>query len=209
MLGQISLFDLINKPIDKTENIPELLSKGEIIYKVTLGEIDKMTVDDSFVVRDDNYRGYWLTRDDGSHDVVHDEDIGNGVFKEIDIAKKIAEKNLSNCKTIFLDNVTEYRRWEYTRETDKHLMVAEIGIIENCVYFHDWYCYRFAIPFRGEKEKEKIIKESLDKILNSFNAKNINYKEIQTDSVTNLGIRLYWSNTGKRFADYRYTKNNP
>lgn len=209
MKGQISLFDLINEPVAKTEELSELLYKGESIYKVTLGEIDKMTVDGSFIVRDGNYRGYHLTREDGLHDVVHDRDIGNSVFKEIDTANKVAKKNLSNCKTILLDNVIEYRRWEYTRETDKYLMVAEIGIIENCVYFHDWYCYRFAIPFRGEKEKEKIIKESLDKILNSFNAKNISYKEIQTDSVANLGIRLYWSNSGKRFADYRYAKSNP
>ena len=218
--GQMDLFEFISKSSDYDKKdevvgeVSELLRVGEYIYRVTLGEIDKLIVDSSFVINSfDNsseFRGYHLTEcnKSGCHAVAHDKNIGVDVFKEFDQAERCAENVVKKCKTIMLNGITEYRKWEHIRECDNYHMTAEIGVVEDCVYVKDWYLYRFAYLFTTEKEKENLIKEHTEKITNSFNAQNINYNEVEVIESPDLGIRLYWSNAGKCYADCTYVKSN-
>jgi len=210
-MDQISMFDLlVPEPSSKLlAELPELLHKGENIYRVVLGEVEEWNVDGSFIVScGKEYRGYWLTADSGIHGVVHDRNINIDVFKNYEKARKHAETNLSKCKFMVLNGINKYRKWEWMRELDNYLMTAEIGIVENCVFVHDWYCYNFAYPFTDENQKKKIIKDSIEKITKDFNPSHMDYKEINTDGHTDLGIRLYWSKAGKCYADYKYANFN-
>lgn len=204
MYKQMSIFDII---VESEPMIPLLLNKGDTVYKVVLGEIEKFSVLNNFL---EGYsdRGYRLLRETGGYDFTHNGDIGVNVFKSLDEAKKLAMRNLLECKTLILNEIKEYKRWEYVRESDNYLLIAELGIIENYVYFHDWYSYRFAIPFKNEKEKNRILNKSLKEITTSFNADALDFHEVEVSPNKNLGIRLYWSNFNNQFADYRYAYDN-
>lgn len=196
-MEQMTIFQFLK---EEKKEIPEIFKAGQIVYGVVLGEVEEHRIISLFIVFG-IYRNYGTQKG-----VILNEEIGERVFDNIEMAKSLARENLKECQYVDIERIDNLKKWQYVRDCDDYKMIAMLGVINNLVYVKDWYCYEFAYPFQTEKERDKLLKEYEKKITDSFNSRTMSYEKIDADGTVNS--RLYWSKGKKCYADYRYVQSN-
>lgn len=189
-----------NNMMNDTNNIPKpLFQKGDRIYLVDLDIISSATVSGSFLCGNDTYYGYHLDLDKGSHDTIWDHSLGERAFTSFEDAeslKKQNEKKILKINTQAL-KLTEHRSFRYTRNSDKHILTANVAKIGmNQLIYKHYYTYTFLDIFRNEKQRDKEYKKLVEEALLEGN---------ETDPLP--FENLYFCNR-TRFASLQYALDN-
>lgn len=190
MEGQISIFDILKNedPVFPKENI---LSVGDKIGRVVLGECRISTI-----TKVEGLPKYPFYRTTG----------GCYSYKEglerIEDLEKIAERERSKYKTIIPENLSERITVEYEpRKCDGAILWAQIGILDNMLFWKEDVTYQFLEPYDSEKKLKKEYEKHKKKILDETFFKA---KIIETEHPMR---RMYWSNHGF-YADAEYVMHN-
>lgn len=150
MYEQLSLFDFIYTPEPEIKRPKKILNVGDKIGRVVLGECRIATITE--VEGLPNYPFY--RTDCGCCYSVEDGE------KSIDELLSIAEENRKKYKTIIPQNLSERFTVEYEpRECDGAVLWAQIGILDNMLFWKENVTYQFLEPYDSEKKMMKAYKE--------------------------------------------------
>ena len=192
MNEQLSIFDYMQS-IQPKEPKNHILSVGDKIGRVVLDECIIATVEKVEGLPD--YPFYrtdkcCYTYEEGLHDI-----------QEL---RRIAEENRKNYKTIIPQNLSERLTVEYApRECDGVVLWAQIGILDNMLFWKEDVTYQFLEPYDSEKKLMKEYKKHKNNILESFGGKK-NYHIVERERPMH---RLYWSEHGF-YVDAEYVQHN-
>lgn len=192
MYEQLSLFDTIYAPEPEIKRSEKILSAGDKIGRVVLGEcrIAKITKVEGLP----NYPFYRTDR--GCCYSVKDGE------KSIDELLSIAEENRKKYKTIIPQNLSECFTVEYEpRECDGAVLWAQIGILDNMLFWKENVTYQFLVPYESEKKLMKAYQEHKKRMIED------GYGKIKIMENEHKMRRLYWSNHGF-YADAEYVRDN-
>ena len=192
MNGQLSIFDYMHS-IQPKEQKNHILSVGDKIGRVVLGECIIATVEKVEGLPD--YPFYrtdkcCYTYEEGLHDI-----------QEL---CRIAESDRKKYKTIIPKNLSERLTVEYApRECDGRVLWAQIGILDNMLFWKEEVTYQFLEPYDSEKKLMKEYKKHKNNMLENFGGKK-NYHIVEQEHPMH---RLYWSEHGF-YADAEYVQHN-
>lgn len=192
MYEQLSLFDAIYSPEPEIKRPRKILSVGDKIGRVVLGECRIATI--TKVEGLPNYPFYRTDRG-----VCYSVKEGE---KSIDELLSIAEENRKKYKTIIPQNLSERFTVEYEpRECDGVVLWAQIGILDNMLFWKENVTYQFLVPYESEKKLMKAYQEHKKRMIED------GYGKIKIMETEHKMRRLYWSNHGF-YADAEYVKFN-
>ena len=192
MYEQLSLFDDIYAPEPEIKRPRKVLSVGDKIGKVVLGECRIATI--TKVEGLPNYPFYRTDRG-----VCYSVEEGE---KSIDELLLIAEENREKYKTIIPKNLSERFTVEYEpRECDGVVLWAQIGILDNMLFWKENVTYQFLVPYENEKEQMKAYREHKKRMIEDGRG------EIKIVDTEHKMRRLYWSSHGF-YADAEYVEVN-
>lgn len=155
-MTQLSLFDILNEKISERKTFEKLLSVGDKIGRVVLGEYRIATI--TKVEGLPNYP-FYRTDSDGSYK--YDEGL-----QDVDELKNQAEKNRKSYVIIKPENLQDRITVKYEpRLVDGVVMWAQIGIYENMLFWKSSYTYEFLEPYDSPKKLMKEYKKIKEKIL--------------------------------------------
>ena len=191
-MEQLNLFDYLQS-MQPEKPKTHILSVGDQIGRVVLGECRIASVTkveglpDSPFYRTDCHGCY-----------TYQEGLSN-----IDDLIKTAETNRKNYKTIIPCNLSERITVEYEpRKCDGRTLWAQVGIIDNMLFWKLGGTYQFLEPYDSEKRLMKAYKKRKAEILDEANG----LKYVILDHEKPME-RLYWSKRGF-YATAEYVKNN-
>lgn len=194
MYEQLSLFDAIYSPEPEIKRPRKILSVGDKIGRVVLGECRIATI--TKVEGLPNYPFYRTDRG-----VCYSVKEGE---KSIDELLSIAEENRKKYKTIIPQNLSERFTVEYEpRECDGVVLWAQIGILDNMLFWKEDATYQFLEPYESEKKLMKEYNKHKQNILEDFGGR-MKYRIVEQEHPMR---RLYWSNHGF-YADAEYVETN-
>ena len=194
MYEQLSLFDTIYAPEPEIKRSEKILSAGDKIGRVVLGEcrIAKITKVEGLP----NYPFYRTDRG-----VCYSVKEGE---KSIDELLSIAEENRKKYKTIIPQNLSERFTVEYEpRECDGVVLWAQIGIIDNMLFWKEDVTYQFLEHYESEKKLMKEYNKRKKNILEDFGGR-MKYRIVEQEHPMR---RLYWSEHGF-YVDAEYVQHN-
>ena len=192
MYEQLSLFDAICAPEPEIKRPRKILSVGDKIGKVVLGECRIATI--TKVEGLPNYPFYRTDR--GICYSVSDGE------KSIDELLSIAEQNRKRYKTIIPHNLSERFTVEYApRECDGVVLWAQIGILDNMLFWKENVTYQFLVSYESEKKLMKAYQEHKKRMIEDGRG------EIKIVDIEHKMRRLYWSSHGF-YADAEYVEFN-
>lgn len=192
MNEQLSIFDYMQSIQPKGPK-NHILSVGDKIGRVVLGECVVATIE-----RVEGLPNYPFYRTDKCC-YTYEEGL-----QDIQELCRIAEENRKNYKTIVPLDLSERLTVEYVpREFDGVVLWAQIGIIDNMLFWKEDMTYQFLIPYENKKKLMKEYEKHKKNMLESFSGKN-NYHIVEQERPMH---RLYWSEHGF-YADAEYVKHN-
>lgn len=192
MYEQLSLFDFIDIPRPEISHPKKILNIGDRIGRVVLGECRIATITKVEGLPD---YPFYRTDSGGCYSVDEGE-------KSIDELLSIAEVNRKKYKTIIPQNLSECFTVEYEpRECDGAVLWAQIGILDNMLFWKENVTYQFLVPNESEKKLMKAYQEHKKRIIED------GYGKIKIMETEHEMRRLYWSNHGF-YADAEYVKFN-
>lgn len=152
---QLDIFSYMQQM--ETAEMPGLLSVGDKIGRIVLGEVRVATV-----AKVEGLPNHPFYRVDGGGCYTYEEGLQN-----IDSLYRQAEKEREKYETITPYNLSERITVEYEpRKCDGAVLWAQLGIFENMLFWKERATYQFCEPFGGEKrllkEYERHKKEILD-----------------------------------------------
>lgn len=181
MDGQLNIFDFL-PPEVKKKAIPKILSVGDKIGRVVLGECKVATI----------------TKVEGLPDYPFYRTDANCCYRVEDGEKSvpeliaIAEAERKKYKTIIPENLSDRITIEYEpRRSDGRVLWAQIGIIENMLFWKGDVTYQFLEPYDSEKKLRKEYEKRKKKIL-----EDASYSRYRILDYEKPMERLYWSNHG-------------
>lgn len=193
MNEQLNLFDYMQS-IQPKKSKNHILSVGDKIGRVVLGECRVATVTkidglpDYPFYRTDRYGCY--TYEDG--------------LSDIDRLIETAQENRKSYKTIVPYNLSERITIEYApRECDGKVLWAQIGIIDNMLFWKENVTYQFLEPYESKKDLMKEYNRHKRNIFEDCYGDK-NYKIVDQEYPMH---RLYWSKHGF-YADAEYVETN-
>lgn len=190
MNGQLSIFDFMHEEKPKRK-FGRILSVGDKIGRVVLGECRIATITKVEGLPD--YPFYHTDR------ACYSVEEG---YRDIEELTAIAEAERSKYKTIIPQNLTDRITVEYEpRECDGQVLWAQIGIIDNMLFWKEDVTYQFLEPYGNEKKLRKEYEKHKNNILHDTYSK---YRIVDDEKPMH---RLYWSNHGF-YADAEYVKTN-
>lgn len=190
--GQINIFDYLRQAED--EKKPKLLSVGDKIAKVVLGECRIATI-----TKVEGLPDYPFYRTDvgGCYEVKDGK-------KTVEELMAIAEHERKKYKTIIPKNLSKRITVEYEpREHGGRTLWAQIGIIENMLFWKHDVTYQFLEPYESEKKLMKEYEKHRKRILDEMNG----HKKYRFCEEEKPMRRLYWSKHGF-YADAEYVQHN-
>lgn len=193
MNEQLNLFDYMQS-IQPKEPKNRLLSVGDKIGRVVLGECRIATI-----TRVEGLPDYPFYRTDK-----HGCYSYNDGLNDVSELMEIAEENRKNYRTIIPSNLSERLTVEYsTRECDGVVLWAQIGIIDNMLFWKEDVTYQFLEPYESEKKLMKEYNRHKKNILEDFGGRK-KYRIVEKEHPMR---RLYWSGHGF-YADAEYVEHN-
>lgn len=216
MEGQLDIFSFIGNG-----EPPILLSPGQKIYKVRIGEIEEYVVSEEegyTYTYGDNGRGYYLNDIEGyGHGNAWNDSLGKSDFIDLEPALKTACENRIQWQTenngqgvIYIQSIIGYRRFRHKCNNGRYLY-SEIGFLQSdLIYVKKWYCYRHVYPIKSGLY-EKYLKEIVDypNFINEEMEVDINYSppcRWYTSKATGdvpMGITMYWDTSMKCYREAR------
>lgn len=185
MNEQLSIFDFL-----KQQKPQKILSVGDKIGRVVLGECRIATITKVEGLPD--YPFYRTTN--GCYSVKE----GMTPVEEL---IGIAEKERIKYNTIIPKGLSERITVEYKSRHTGAILWAQIGILENMLFWKEEVTYQFLEPYDSEKKLRRAYEDHKKKILNDpYNECKVIEKEHEME-------RLYWSRHGF-YADAEYVKTN-
>ena len=192
MNEQLNIFDYMQS-IQPKEPKNHILSVGDKIGRVVLGECVVATIE-----RVEGLPNYPFYRTDKCC-YTYEEGL-----QDIQELCRIAEENRKNYKTIVPLDLSERLTVEYVpREFDGVVLWAQIGIIDNMLFWKEDMTYQFLIPYEDEKKLRKEYNKHKENMLEYF-GKPRDYRILEQEHPMR---RLYWSSHGF-YADAEYVKHN-
>lgn len=192
MNEQLSIFDYMQSIQPKGPK-NHILSVGDKIGRVVLGECVVATIE-----RVEGLPNYPFYRTDKCC-YTYEEGL-----QDIQELCRIAEENRKNYKTIVPLDLSERLTVEYApRECDGVVLWAQIGIIDNMLFWKEELTYQFLIPYEDEKKLRKEYNKHKENMLEYF-GKPRDYRILEQEHPMR---RLYWSSHGF-YADAEYVKHN-
>ena len=186
--GQISLFDFL-EPEERAHDITEVLSIGDKIGRVVLGECRIATI-----TKVEGLPLYPFYRTDSGGCYSYEE----GKY-DIQVLLQIAEKERSKYRTIIPQNLEKRLTVEYEpRACDGKVLWAQIGIIDNMLFWKEDYTYQFLEPYNSKAQLLKEYEKHKKQILERGRIEVKDEKPMR---------RLYWSRHGF-YADAEYVHTN-
>lgn len=114
---------------------------------------------------------------------------------------RIAEQERTKYKTIIPKGLSERITVEYKSRHTGAILWAQIGILENMLFWKEEVTYQFLEPYDSEKKLRRAYEDHKKKIINDpYNEYKVIEKEHEME-------RLYWSRHGF-YADAEYVKTN-
>lgn len=191
MYEQLDIFDYLKPLANPVEKFNNLISVGDEIAKVVLGECRIATITKIEGLPD---CPFYRTDKGICYEVA---DGGKTVGELI----AVAEAERKKYKTIVPQNLSERITVEYVpRECDGKVLWAQIGIIENMLFWKEDVTYQFLEPYSSEKKLRKAYEMRKQHILD----KCLEYCVVDEEKPMR---RLYWSKHGF-YADAEYVKFN-
>lgn len=194
MNGQLSIFGFLQQEDvpRKERNFKRILSVGDKIGRVVLGECRIATI--TKVEGLPNYP-FYRTDSGGCYSVEEG-------YTDVEKLMSIAESRIKDYTTIIPCNLTERITVEYLpRESDGAVLWAQIGILDNMLFWKEYCTYQFLEPYDNKKKLMKEYEKHKNNILND------NYNRFRIVDDEHEIRRLYWSNHGF-YADAEYVKTN-
>ena len=186
--GQISLFDLL-KPDRPKRDASSVLSVGDKVGRVVLGECRIATV-----TQVEGLPHYPFYRTDSGCCYSFEEGI-----RDIQELLQIAEREQTKYQTIIPQGLENRLTVEYKpRVCDGKVLWAQIGIIDNMLFWKEECTYQFLEPYSSEKN-----------LLSEYekHKKNILGRDGIIVEKEQPMRRLYWSRHGF-YADAEYVSTN-
>lgn len=192
MMEQLSIFDYMQS-IQPKEAKNHILSVGDKIGRVVLGECIIATVE-----KVEGLPNYPFYRTDKCC-YTYEEGL-----QDIQELCRIARENRKNYKTIIPQNLSERLTVEYApRECDGHVLWAQIGILDNMLFWKEDMTYQFLEPYESKKKLMKEYNRHKKNIIEDFGGRK-KYRIVEKE---HLMCRLYWSEHGF-YADAEYVETN-
>lgn len=193
MNEQLSIFDYMQS-IQPKEPKNHLLSVGDKIGRVVLGECRIATITEVEGLPD-----YPFYRTDKHGCYSYKEGL-----EDVSKLIKTAEENRKNYKTIVPCDLSERLTVEYApRECDGVILWAQIGIIDNMLFWKEDATYQFLEPYESEKKLMKEYNKHKKNILEDFGGR-MKYRIVEQERPMR---QLYWSKHGF-YADAEYVETN-
>ena len=178
VLGQISLFDLIEPQEQIVSEPPILLQAGQTVYRVLRGEVIKCQVQDEkpwLCGKENQERGYRLKKENGCYDCTWNYELGQNVFLDYNAANNKAQHYFKEHEVIKAENIRAVRTeaYAYKRDCDSRDKVAFYSVLNNgMLYIKGFYTYHHMV-----ENTEKNIKEFLkQREIETGEAKEIIYE---------------------------------
>lgn len=192
MYEQLSLFDFMYDPKPEISHPNKILNIGDKIGRVVLGECRVATITKVEGLPD---YPFYRTDSGGCYSIEEGE-------RSIDELLSIAEENRKKYKTIIPKNLSKLFAVEYEpRECDGVVLWAQIGILDNMLFWKENITYQFLEPYESEKKLMKAYKEHKKRIIED------GYGKIKILETEHEMRRLYWSNKGF-YVDAEYKETN-
>ena len=192
MNGQLSIFDLLQQKEKRNREFGRILSVGDKVGRVVLGECRIATI----------------TKVEGlPNHPFYRTDLGGCYSVEdgyTDIEKLVlkAEQEREKYKTIVPKNLSERITVEYEpRKCDGAVLWAQIGIFENMLFWKENMTYQFLEPYDSNVKLMKAYKKHEREILGDTYGK---FRIVENEHDMQ---RLYWSRHGF-YAAAEYVKSN-
>lgn len=195
MEGQINLFEYL-EGIREEKIVPhiseKILAVGDLIGRVVLGECRIARVTEI-----EGFPDYPFYRTDSGGCYTIEEG-----FVEIDELKRKAEKQRKQYNTVVPAGLQERLTVIYKpRQCDGKVLWAQIGILDNMLFWKEDMTYQFLEPYDSEKKLRKAYEKHKEKILDK------RYGEFEIVDQEHEMRRLYWSKHGF-YADAEYVLHN-
>lgn len=191
-MDQINLFNHFSDIIPETTiTYDNVRSVGEKIGRVVLGECRIATI--TSVEGNGNFLFYRTTGGDCY-------DYAEGL-RDIAELEQEAERNRCSYQTIIPEDLEECITVEFTSKHSGIRFWAQVGILNNMLFWKEPYSYQFLEPYSNPKKLRKEYKRHKDNILGQAECSRkfrIMYAEHPMD-------RLYWSRHGY-FASAEYVE---
>ena len=192
MYEQLILFDFMYDSKPEISHPNKILNIGDKIGRVVLGECRVATITKVEGLPD---YPFYRTDSGGCYSIEEGE-------RSIDELLSIAEENRKKYKTIIPKNLSQLFAVEYEpRECDGAVLWAQIGILDNMLFWKENITYQFLEPYESEKKLMKAYKEHKKKIIED------GYGKIKILETEHEMRRLYLSNKGF-YADAEYKETN-
>lgn len=189
--GQINMFDFIKKQERKEIN-KHILSVGDKVGRVVLGECRVATITEI-----EGLPSYPFYRTDSGSCYSVEEGL-----KSIEELFIIAEAERAKYQTIIPENLQERITVEYEpRKCDGVVLWAQIGILDNMLFWKEKVTYQFCVPFQSKNKLMKEYEIRKQKILDDT------YGAVHIWNEEKPMRRLYWSRHGY-YADAEYVAFN-
>lgn len=189
-MEQLSLFDLLMQPSPEVEEPLQIRSVGEKIGRVVLGECRIATITS---VEGKGKKSFYRTDRHGCYS--YEEGLQ-------DIEDLIEEAALAHLdyETFIPKNLTERLTVEYTRQCDNRILWAQIGILDNMLFWKENCTFQFLEPYDNPKELKKEYEKHKKELMKYSN--RMNFHICDTEHPMEC---LYWSRNGC-YATAEYVK---
>lgn len=189
--GQISFSELL--PVrTESPDLNGLRAVGDLIGRRVLGEVRTAHITK---IEGLPHFPFYRTDSGGCYDVKEG-------YTSIEELEHQAEAERTKYKTIVPENLTDRITWQYTRGSDNRVLWAQIGIMDEMLFWKDDITYQFLEPYDTPKKLKKAYDTKRREI--ECHMKDI-HAEISPDE--HPMRRLYWSRRGF-YADAEYVKAN-
>lgn len=191
-MEQLSMFGCSMQTSSEEEPL-QIRSIGEKIGRVVLGECRIATITSVegkgkfLFYRTDEYGCY--NYEDGLKDVE-------------DLMEEAALAHL-DYKTFYPKNLTDRLTVEFTRECDNRTLWAQIGILDNMLYWKECCTYEFLEPYDDPKKLRKAYEKHKEKLMRYHEFSS--YQNVRICETEHPMECLYWSRHGC-YATAEYVK---
>lgn len=189
-MEQLSMFDFSVQTLPKTEEVLQLRSVGEKIGRVVLGECRIATITSI-----EGNEKHWFYRTDCHGCYSYEE----GLQDIDDLMEEAALAHL-DYNTFFPKNLTERLTVEYTRQCDNRILWAQIGILDNMLFWKENCTFQFLEPYTDPKKLRKEYEKHKKELMKYSNREN--FRICDTEHPMEC---LYWSKNGY-YATAEYVK---
>ncbi len=194
-MEQMDIFSLLEppkKPEIKRYDPEKMLKVGDSVAQVILGELRIAKVTEI----EGNAKHIFYRTDRGKCYSYEDG------LKDIEELRVLAEKERQKYKTIIPKNLKQRLTVRYKSPFTGNYTYAQIGIMDNMLFWQEWCTYQFLEPYDNQKELMKEYNKHKEAILGRCEKRE--YEILQEEMEMN---RLYWSNKGF-YADAEYVRFN-